>query len=276
MNTMKSARRCIFCGAGNLSKEHIWPQWMGEFLPSYPDNKRIEQLWTFTQKTFLVRAPDVQNRPGHTWNKTLRIVCRACNSGWMSKCEQMAKPVLLPLMTSQNYTLAPKQIDILSHWIALKVMIGEHSQPNDWVTPVEMRQRFKSALIMPEHFKIWIAKCGADGWECSYLRQAATISRSPAIRPERKNIHSVAFGVRDLFVLAMHTTEEGVLDKIGFSSEEAIVPLYPGYKEINWPPKYTLSSKQAAKVAKILDSVFASPDVIWRPLPDEIPSRSEG
>lgn len=28
--------RCIFCGGGNLSKEHFWPEWASALLPRHP------------------------------------------------------------------------------------------------------------------------------------------------------------------------------------------------------------------------------------------------
>jgi hypothetical protein len=39
----KPPGKCNFCGRGNLSKEHFWPEWASALLPRYPDNRHVEQ-----------------------------------------------------------------------------------------------------------------------------------------------------------------------------------------------------------------------------------------
>lgn len=202
----KPPGKCIFCERGNLSKEHFWPEWATALLPKYPDNRHVEQLFTVTEKTRLVRPPEVKSRQGHSWTKKIRAVCRSCNSGWMSVLENAAKPILTPLIATQPHRLTVDAMRILAQWIGLKIMVGERNHPEDSVTPLEDRAKFRSTLEIPQNFRIWIAKCGAGGWETGYLRHAATIGTSPIVMPHHrfKNIHSVAFGIGDLFVFALH------------------------------------------------------------------------
>src|ERR1035437_6614904 len=95
-NRSKPPGKCIFCGRRNLSKEHFWPEWASALLPRYPDNRHVEHLFTVTEKTKLVRPPEVRSRQGHSWTKRLRAVCSECNNGWMSVLENVAKPILTP------------------------------------------------------------------------------------------------------------------------------------------------------------------------------------
>jgi hypothetical protein len=146
---LKSAGKCIFCGGGNLSKEHFWPEWASALLPNYPDNQHVEQLFTFTEVTKLTRAPEVRSKQGHAWTKKIRAVCVSCNTGWMSTLETAVKPILTPLIATQPHTLSLNSMDILAKWISLKIMVGEHNHPKDAVTPLEDRLKFKSSLEIP-------------------------------------------------------------------------------------------------------------------------------
>lgn len=79
-----------------------------------------------------------------------------------------------------------------------------------------------------------------------------------------KNIHSVAFGIGDLFVLVVHTTVAGVLNST-LSQSEAVIPLFPISGPRKWPPPRSLSVSQADAVAHTLDREFRGPAVRWAP-----------
>jgi hypothetical protein len=258
--------KCIFCGGGNLSKEHFWPDWASALLPRYDNNRQIEQRFTFTEKTKLEAPPETRSRPGHTWTKKIRVVCRSCNNGWMSVLETAAKPVLIPLIVTRHHTLTADAKRVLSQWIALKIMVGERNHPEDAVTPREDRAKFRVTLEVPSGFQMWVARCGAGGWKSAYLRHAATIGASPVIMPHHrfKNIHSVAFGIGDLFVFVVQTTVEGLI-KFNTPPSGAVIPLFPVAGSCNWPPTRSLSEGEASAVAGTLDRLFTSPAVRWMP-----------
>jgi hypothetical protein len=261
----KSPGKCIFCERGNLSKEHFWPEWASALLPRYSDAHHVEQLFTF-ENTNLLKSPDVRSRQGHSWTKTIRAVCRSCNNGWMSALENAAKPILTPLIATQPHHLTTDDMRIVAQWIALKVMVGERNRPEVSVTPLADRARFRLTLEVPPNFRIWIARCGAGGWETGYFRHAATIGKSPIVTPQHrfKNIHSIALGIGDLFVFVLHTTVAGVLNS-NPSQSDAVIPLFPIDLACNWPPPRTLSADDAYAIAHTLNRELRGPTVRWRP-----------
>jgi hypothetical protein len=265
-NSLKPPEKCIFCGGGNLSKEHFWPEWASVLLPRYPDNRRIEQVFT-TENARLVKPPEVRARQGHSWTKTIRAVCRRCNNGWMSVLEKAAKPILTPLITSRSHALTEDSMRVLAQWIALKVMVGERNHPKDAVTPLGDRTRFRATLALPSHLRIWVAQCGTQGWDTGYLRHAATMATSPVVMPHHrfKNIHSVAFGIGDLFVFVIHTTVAGVEDALTFNQPEGVIPVFPVVGPANWPPPKRLCGSEASAVADTLNRLFRCPRVRWVP-----------
>jgi hypothetical protein len=257
----------MFCERGDLSKEHFWPDWASAFLPRYHANRHVEQTFIVTETNKLMGPPEVRTKPGHLWTKTIRAVCKPCNNGWMSALESAAKPILTPLIATQAHTISVASLRVLAQWIALKTMVGERTHPEDAVTPLEDRIRFRTTSAIPPHFRIWIAQCGINGWQTGYVRHAATMSTGPIVMPHHrlKNIHSVAFGIGDLFVFVIHTTVAAIADALTFRQSEAVVPVFPILDPVSWPPPRRLSGNEANAVANMLNRLASSPNVRWAP-----------
>jgi hypothetical protein len=184
----------------------------------------------------------------------------------MSVLENAVKPILTPLIATQPHTLTVEAMRVLGQWIALKIMVGERNHPEEAVTPLEDRLNFKSTLAILPNFRIWIARCGDGGWQTGYLRHAATIGRSPIVTPDHKfkNIHSVAFGIGDLFVFALYTTVAGVLNANPIESE-AVIRIFPIVDSCSWPPPRSLSALEANAMADTLNRLLRGPTVRWVP-----------
>ena len=99
-------RECIFCGEPGhdenpITREHLWSDWMADYLPKDPHAKRI----AFQEDLKSEDSPEpikIQSESlGVANGKTIKVVCRECNSDWMSKMETPSKAVLLPLMLGQ-------------------------------------------------------------------------------------------------------------------------------------------------------------------------------
>jgi hypothetical protein len=74
--------RCIFCERpGNLSKEHLFPDWLGAY---FPRNSQTRRNATYTQwkDEAVVHRPGERSRTehGHPGTKKLRKVCEDCNN----------------------------------------------------------------------------------------------------------------------------------------------------------------------------------------------------
>jgi len=61
--------KCAFCGLGNLSKEHFWPQWAESLLRSPAQSGSYRELFVVrTEKTKIVSHRH-KERPGHVTTK---------------------------------------------------------------------------------------------------------------------------------------------------------------------------------------------------------------
>src|SRR3954469_13275208 len=101
MGRVKKRGYCIFCGGTPLSKEHFFAEWMHDYLPPKPSTH-------YVAGSDLIGRPGKMFRPGNVFERHLRVVCKACNSGWMSTLQNEAKPILIPLMQGVRRTLNPE------------------------------------------------------------------------------------------------------------------------------------------------------------------------
>lgn len=126
---METGRRCVWCGAPANSKEHVYPQWLHSFQgpkayitkhgPVQPPEPRlvarINALNELVEYEY-IRGKQVPN----LHQVKVKAVCRACNSGWMSRMETAVKPLVerlvLPSMTSPT-TLTPDDQEKLAAWV---------------------------------------------------------------------------------------------------------------------------------------------------------------
>lgn len=78
---------CPFCGAADLTDEHIFPDWVSRL---------------FRDKGMKLRGRLDQTVP----------VCGRCNHRWLSVLEQSAQPILTPMIEGQDrITLTPPLTD---------------------------------------------------------------------------------------------------------------------------------------------------------------------
>ncbi len=267
--TEGTAGRCIFCGGLNVTKEHIWSRWIASFLPATRNDERTEVMSTFVRMTEPVGRPKVTNRCGSTFTKTVRVVCAGCNNGWMNQLETLVAPILKPMMTSQPHTIHATALLTLVQWLTMKFMVAEHSQRSEAVTQASDRIDFMRRRKIPINMRIWIARCGVDGWGAAYVRHAATVSvdATPPATPA-KNIHSITFGAGDLLVYASDTSVENLSVDWNVSHPGRVLLAFPNPSlSIEWPPAESLSSEQALTLSESLTNYLRKTARGWKPYP---------
>ena len=72
-----------------------------------------------------------------------------CNNGWMSELDTAVKPILTPLVLDQQTILGKDRQRVLATWIAMKVMVAEHSDPQRVVSTSEDRTFLMKNLSPP-------------------------------------------------------------------------------------------------------------------------------
>lgn len=252
------ARLCIFCGnEGQLSKEHIWPEWMRGYLPLIGDGKYKTWSETFKWKDLLNTKSNT--RPGHLTTKKVRVVCKSCNNGWMSTLESEAKHVIVRILQRQAFRIVATDQLILSQWITLKTIVGEHVEPDLYVTPKEDRRKFFESRIIPDFFAIYIGSHSSRS-DSAWLRISNTLASSasgplPQLVEAKRNTQSVSFICGPLFIFVLAIREDGI-NPTEFMSLKKVVRIFPSLSaDIDWPPKNVLTERDMGQIAYALDEL---------------------
>jgi hypothetical protein len=90
-NGEKSQRWCSFCSTPANSHERLLLEWLQSVLPA--QDRVIHHREIGGVKTSWEKKP---------FTETRRIVCHECNTGWMSRLEHFAKPILTPAVGRQG------------------------------------------------------------------------------------------------------------------------------------------------------------------------------
>jgi hypothetical protein len=149
---LKGPGTCIFCGAYGLTKEHMWPDWLRNYIPRNQDEHQISSTLT------RVNGDEVsyQRRSGDPHSRRIHCVCKPCNSGWMSRLQSSAKPILVPMLEGRDIVLLKNSQTILAAWVGMTVMVAEFASRDKVAIPYSDRVFLRMNQRPPSHWRIWI------------------------------------------------------------------------------------------------------------------------
>jgi hypothetical protein len=182
---------CVFCsGEAKLTGEHIWSEWMGDLFPQQRHIFRRqfagEPFTTWESKNMDVKA---------------KIVCKPCNSGWMSDLEnQHAKPAMQELILSDApVALAPERIYSITVFAFKAAVIGHYMQrrksrfwPSSVFAPANIRS-FVSSLKIPLGVQLWIGCIASDDLRNGVFR--LRYSKTPSGATKGFRLYVCTFGL---------------------------------------------------------------------------------
>jgi len=205
----------------------------------------------------------VTRRQGSLTSMTVRAVCVECNSGWMSRIEEEARPILMPLIVGTTTTLCEAAIRTLSEWVTLKVMVAEHSPPPDPAIRLADKHTFYRARTIPDGISINLFWCGAPEWRIAYRRASATLSvrQHPNYDTRPKNAASIAFALGELFIHVVYFGDPEVRKLSLVGQRHGLAAWPPHAAELRWPPPLRISSDQAQVVSDAFQRFQNSPSV---------------
>src|SRR5260370_1115525 len=127
-----SVRVCMFCGGRPLSREHLIPRWMTQFLPEQERERGQTRIRVFRpgserQRELSLPTRTIAERFG---DQPVRVVCRPCNHGWMNVVEIEARPGLTAMVTGKAAALSATECRALAVWGTKTVMIHEATDPD--------------------------------------------------------------------------------------------------------------------------------------------------
>ena len=144
---------CWFCQERpGETREDAWPLWTETIWPTGPDIKWQQRLTRGGLEDAEVVREWTSNRP-----KTLvGGFCVPCNTQWMSRIENRAKDLLIPMIRGEPIDLAPPEQKTLARWAYLKTLVFSVTHPGVSI-PSDEWHRFYKRRKPPHLARIAIA-----------------------------------------------------------------------------------------------------------------------
>lgn len=261
----KQPGKCIFCGGGGLTKQHVWPDWIKNVLPR-AGSEHIQHTIGIKMKppNFAILIPGLRFRKGHTGVRKIRNVCKYCNSGWMSQLENAAKPHLSKLILGDDTTIENNHQLSIAAWTVMTSIIAEFTDRPTASIPAAHRQLLKASGRPPEGWIIWIGSYYGTEWRQRYKHHGLTcidtsvmsFTQAASCKPGC-NTQTSTFVMGELFIHTLSSTLSD-LHMLDFTGEtgEALIRIWPPYREnIKWPRPKVISDVHADFIA---DAFFQS------------------
>jgi hypothetical protein len=181
---------------------------------------------------------------GHAGSRKVKVVCRQCNNGWMSRLETRARRVLMPLIQGHSHTLSRFDQHILASWVAKTVMVAEYVHPTHIAIPDGHRLGMYASQEPPEGWQIWIAHYAGIKW-----RNLAIYHHIGGLaNPSAFDTQFTSIGMGHLFIQVVSTTVPGA----EFAPEDGseLRQIWPRTSlDIYWPACRALTDRAADYVA---------------------------
>ena len=133
-------------GTARSQKEHVWPDWLRDYLPPFSDLADTERYSPGTR---------LQRWQQPLLTTTVRAFCDGCNSGWMGDIEAAAKPIVGPIVVGQAMELDAHAQQIVANWVALKGLVA--AQASNQLIPESHYWNVHSVQGAPANrMRVWV------------------------------------------------------------------------------------------------------------------------
>jgi hypothetical protein len=257
----RASKDCIFCGRHPTTREHIWADWLRNYISKDMQNHVASRAIIRADQSIETNQKLIGGDPR---SRQLQIVCEPCNNRWMSKLQNDAKSTLIPLIQGKTFALSGARQRITAAWSAMSVICAEYLQPDRAAISVVDRRWLFMHLRPSERFRIWIGDYERDHWPPHWAHSTLRITefsaqqeatQAWAVHPDgtpRPNTQTTVFVVGRLYILAFTCPFSELLHSRTITNlmTDKLVQIWPprhGY--IGWPPRFTLKDKDADDLA---------------------------
>jgi hypothetical protein len=255
---MSKKGTCIFCSLRKkMSKEHVFPAWLEDFVPVLKQTHGAFAIaWNQEKKEF---QKILEKKHGSPSTKiTVRVVCRDCNSEWMSRLENAAKPSLIKLIQGEKCTISSDEQRTIATWIAKTVMTADYRFPDGGTASEMERSLLKTLLEPPGGWYVSIADYQGKRWRDGGLFRQSFTTDGP--RKTKLHIRTTCFGLGRFFA---HTIIVPSVVQIlpYFEDKSSLRRLWPDlHRDLIWPPEKYLEDPDANYVIGTAARAFAEPE----------------
>ncbi len=255
-------RSCIFCGGAPVRNEHVWPDWVMNFLRA-----ELPGVPLVGTRSLVSAAGGSTTWEAPGLDVSVKQVCAACNEGWMSNLEEAAARVMKPLIRGEPRILTPDDQVLLARWAAKTALVFEFAYASSAANyiPASDRQWLRGNETPPASTTVWLA--GHTGRRIAFHRSVpfegspadsvvgGSIGTSGTIsRPEA---HSTTLAILHLVIKVFGDSlpEERSLE-LPAVTRDVVIKIWPRQlAAVLWPPPRALDDDALFDFASI--TVFA-------------------
>lgn len=241
---------CIYCGGTNLTKEHVIADWTSAYMgKNVADHGKlsiqIDLPGTSNEK---IVESAIKKISGDPRSRSVRRVCLDCNRGWMSKQQQFAKPIAVPLILGESAKVSRAGQRTLAIWIMMTVMVSEFSDPDLGGIPAQDRHLLRLFQHPVPNWKIFIGRY-PDGMTKPYLHhESAALPLEDGSSDNSLNTQATTYSVGHLYVHAISSKNASFIagSRNGLLSMNWLRQLWPVIDDpFDWPPPLSLTEADA-------------------------------
>lgn len=169
--------KCLFCDNPADSLEHVIPQWLHRRIAPETDGAFPVQIGRYVEpKGYLDERKHVSLR------FAARVVCVACNTGWMSKMEAEVDQVLralteksFPVLAHMHFEQLKDHSAILARWMLKTALTTSYALPGKLFLPTRLIQEVTSGEL-PSGVWMDVAKAKVSGIAAALTKTFPTIN----------------------------------------------------------------------------------------------------
>ena len=227
------SRRCIFCNSVPVTREHILGRWLRPMVPG---------TGAFTHS-----RSGASGAPHIVWSSDsidykVKLVCEACNNGWMRALDEATSPIIGPLVQGQRTALSTEAKSTLASWLSKVQLLFQYM-----ANPPRPASQARRAAMSASHgpFKGTYVSLGTyEGrWPLwARYHELQLIRPSKPLEPlagERLTISIGKFAAQ-IFLGPEHSTHAVALTPVD-ATRDWLQPLWPDVTPIIWPPLRAMS-----------------------------------
>jgi len=230
-------RRCIFCGGGPLTREHVAPEWFRKLVGI--DEARPGSVTHHTPGH--AREIDFEAIPG---SRTAKVVCEGCNSGWMSQLEREVSVILTPILQGQSGRLSERDLELLARWAFKSACVIDAASPG---SGGGFLQEHRSLLCdrhkLPRRSAVWMTT-----WPGTTTTWTAHWGIAIAVQPGEEvreiNTYGATFVLGPVAFRVYATTQEPIDPKYFHELLPGIFQIHPLSEPIDWKGRFWLTAEQ--------------------------------
>ncbi len=245
---------CIFCNNNSGSREHLWPKWILARSKFGPLRHQIRK-----REAVIIR-PEV----------TVKTVCQACNSGWMSSLESECIPVIGSMLHGLTVPLSQMQQETIAVWAVKTSMMMDSLKGRDAKKRFYAREECENLRLnrtIPRETRIWLGHYvgeGLGGFGTDFTVVAGELNRQ---RVAHGMTNTIIIGHLALQVVTVHRHPKHVGRDISDVQPKAadwermLIQIWPETRYISWPPELSFENDGQLGIGRLVERWRLGPHV---------------